>query len=116
MYVDQARIYQFMKREKENKSSHLAPVEQSGKLTEENGEMEQKQSRLRKRVAGLMKKQKKLQAMGIIGRQDDWKTWGQEAQVKVCNDCICTNEQGKFLLFVLQCIYVFIVNTRLVLD
>ncbi|KAG5099455.1 hypothetical protein JHK82_044507 [Glycine max] len=80
---NEARIYQFMKREKENKSSHLAPVEQSGKLTEENGEMEQKQSRLRKRVAGLMKKQKKLQAMGIIGRQDDWKTWGQEAQVKV---------------------------------
>lgn len=114
--MDQARIYQFMKREKENKSSHVVPVEQRGELTEENGEMDKKQSRLRKRVAALMKKQKKLQAMGIVRGQDDWKAWGQEAQVKVCNACICTYEQGEFLLFVLQCIYVFIVNTRLVLD
>ncbi|KAH1053177.1 hypothetical protein GLYMA_08G263000v4 [Glycine max] len=80
---NEARIYQFMKREKENKSSHVVPVEQRGELTEENGEMDKKQSRLRKRVAALMKKQKKLQAMGIVRGQDDWKAWGQEAQVKV---------------------------------
>ncbi|TKY58551.1 DNA-directed RNA polymerase 1B [Spatholobus suberectus] len=82
----EARIYQFMKREKRtttDKSSHLAPVVQRGRLTEENEEMDKKQNRLRKRVAGLMKKQKKQQAMGIVRGQDDWKPWGQEAQVKV---------------------------------
>ncbi|RDX62299.1 DNA-directed RNA polymerase 2B, chloroplastic/mitochondrial, partial [Mucuna pruriens] len=82
----EARIYEFMKREKRtaaHKSSHLAPAEERGKLTEENEEMDKKKNRLRKRVAGLMKKQKKQQAMGIVRGQDDWKPWGQEAQVKV---------------------------------
>lgn len=90
--MDQARIYQFMNREKRtttDKSSHVAPQVQGG---EENEEMDKKKNRLRKRVAGLMKKQKKQQAMGIVRGQDEWRPWGQEAQVKVCNTCTCTYE------------------------
>ncbi|CAJ1941924.1 unnamed protein product [Sphenostylis stenocarpa] len=86
----EARIYQFMKREKRtapDKSSHLAPSGQRGKVSEENEEMEKKQNKLRKRVAALMKKQKKQQAIGVVRGQDDWKPWGQEAQAKVCDAC-----------------------------
>ncbi|KAL2344235.1 hypothetical protein Fmac_005520 [Flemingia macrophylla] len=83
----EARIYQFMKKEKRtiaNILSHVAPVEQrGGKQAEENDEMDKKQSRLRKKVAGLIKKQKKQQAIGVVRGQDNWKPWGQEAQVKV---------------------------------
>jgi len=90
LYVDQARIYRFMLREKKaaaDKSSHLAPAVQSERVIEEDEETEKKKSKLRKRVAGLMKKQKKRQAMGIVRGQDVWKPWGQEAQVKVCDAC-----------------------------
>lgn len=82
----EARIYQFMRREKRtttDKSSDLARVVQGGKQTEENEEMDKKQNILRKRVAGLIKKQKKQQAMRVVRGQDNWKPWGQEAQVKV---------------------------------
>ncbi|XP_027918914.1 DNA-directed RNA polymerase 1B, mitochondrial-like [Vigna unguiculata] len=82
----EARIYRFMLREKKaaaDKSSHLAPAVQSERVIEEDEETEKKKSKLRKRVAGLMKKQKKRQAMGIVRGQDVWKPWGQEAQVKV---------------------------------
>ncbi|KAL9327326.1 hypothetical protein ACSQ67_007971 [Phaseolus vulgaris] len=82
----EARIFHFMMREKKttaDNSSHLAPAVQSGKVTGETEEMEQKKNKLRKRVAGLMKKQKRRQAMGIVRGQDYWKPWGQEAQVKV---------------------------------
>jgi len=81
-----------MMREKKttaDNSSHLAPAVQSGKVTGETEEMEQKKNKLRKRVAGLMKKQKRRQAMGIVRGQDYWKPWGQEAQVKVCDACTC---------------------------
>ncbi|KAK7386652.1 hypothetical protein VNO78_26986 [Psophocarpus tetragonolobus] len=82
----EARIYHFMKREKRTtavKSSHLAPVVQRGKPTEDNEEMNKKKTRLRKRVASLVKRQKMKQAIGIVRGQDEWKPWGQEAQVKV---------------------------------
>ncbi|XP_047170921.1 DNA-directed RNA polymerase 1B, mitochondrial isoform X1 [Vigna umbellata] len=82
----EARIYQFMLREKRtasDNSSHLAPAVQRGRVIEEDEETEKKKTKLRKRVAGLMKKQKRQQAMGLVRDQDDWKPWGQEAQVKV---------------------------------
>ncbi|WVZ25180.1 hypothetical protein V8G54_003724 [Vigna mungo] len=82
----EARIYRFMLREKRtasDNSSHLAPAVQKGRVIEEDEETEKKKTKLRKKVAGLMKKQKRQQAMGLVRDQDDWKPWGQEAQVKV---------------------------------
>lgn len=90
--MDQARIYRFMLREKRtasDNSSHLAPAVQKGRVIEEDEETEKKKTKLRKKVAGLMKKQKRQQAMGLVRDQDDWKPWGQEAQVKVCDACTC---------------------------
>ncbi|XP_027345031.1 DNA-directed RNA polymerase 1, mitochondrial-like isoform X2 [Abrus precatorius] len=89
----EARIYRFMEKttkmreqrttaDKSDGESDLAPGE-SGKLTEDKEKMDKKQKRLRKRVANLIKKQKKQQAMGIVRGQDEWKPWGQEAQAKV---------------------------------
>ncbi|XP_061353231.1 DNA-directed RNA polymerase 1B, mitochondrial-like isoform X2 [Gastrolobium bilobum] len=89
----EARVYRFMEKTKKTKEkrtpvgkpdgdSDLAPVKE-GKLTEEKERMVKEQKRLRKKVASLIKKQKKQQAMGIVRGQDDWKPWGQEAQVKV---------------------------------
>ncbi|KAK7317761.1 hypothetical protein RJT34_02254 [Clitoria ternatea] len=88
----EARIYHFMEKtkmkekrtnaDKSGGGSDLAS-EERGKMSEEEKKMDEKQKRLRKRVASLIKKQKKQQAMGIVRGQDDWKPWGQEAQVKV---------------------------------
>jgi len=77
------------KRTTADNSSNLAPAAQKGKVIGENEEIEKKKSKLRKRVASLMKKQKTRQAIGIVRGQDDWKPWGQEAQAKVCDACTC---------------------------
>ncbi|KAJ1423067.1 DNA-directed RNA polymerase, phage-type [Sesbania bispinosa] len=89
----EARIYQFMEKTKKTKEkvtatdksdgeSDLAPVKR-GKLTEEKEKLDNELKRLGRKVTGLIKKQKKQQAMGIVRGKDDWKPWGQEAQVKV---------------------------------
>ncbi|OIV93790.1 hypothetical protein TanjilG_03753 [Lupinus angustifolius] len=89
----EARIYRFMeetKKKKDKRSITANPDEESdiglterGKLTEEKEKMVKDQQRLRKKVASLIKKQKKQQAMGIVRGVDDRKPWGQEGQVKV---------------------------------
>lgn len=77
----------------------LEPIE-TGKLTEEKEKMVKEKKRLRKKVSSLIKMQKKQQAMGIVRGLDDWKPWGQEAQVKVCNVLIVpTNITGKISSF-----------------
>lgn len=90
--MGQARIFWFLEKTKEKKKttdkfdgeSDLAPLK-SGKLPEEKEKLEKDQKRLRKKLSSLIKKQKKQQALGIVRRRDDWKPWGQESQVKVCN-------------------------------
>lgn len=65
--------------------SDLAPVKK-GKLTEEEKvKLDKEKKRLRRKLNSLIKKQKNQQALGIVRGRDDWKPWGQEAQVKVCN-------------------------------
>ncbi|KAK7250654.1 hypothetical protein RIF29_33212 [Crotalaria pallida] len=80
----EAKIHRFMEKTKKKKSASVNPDGESELATEEEKEkMVKDQKKLRKRVASLLKKQKKQQAMGIVRGQDDQKPWGQEAQIKV---------------------------------
>ncbi|CAL0313032.1 unnamed protein product [Lupinus luteus] len=89
----EARIHRFMestKKTKEKRSTTINPDGESDlepkerdKLTEQKEKVANDQKRLRKKVASLIKKQKKQQAMGIVRGLDDRKPWGQEGQVKV---------------------------------
>lgn len=92
--------------------SDLALVER-GKLTEEKEKLDKEQKRLRRKVATLIKKQKQQQAMGIVRGRDDWKPWGQEAQVKVCNVC-CIVPMNNTIFFFL-CYDIVTAHSRLAL-
>ncbi|KAK2354811.1 DNA-directed RNA polymerase 1B, mitochondrial [Trifolium repens] len=84
----EGRIYRFMEKskvkktttEKSDSESVPAPVNLTA---EEKKKLEKEEKRIRKKVANLLKKQKKQQAMGIVRGRDQTKPWGQEAQVKV---------------------------------
>ncbi|KAF1871900.1 hypothetical protein Lal_00012117 [Lupinus albus] len=93
LHMGQARIYRFMEETKKTKEKRSTTVNPDGesdlepkerdKLIEQKEKMVNDQKRLRKKVASLIKKQKKQQAMGIVRGLDDRKPWGQEGQVKV---------------------------------
>jgi len=82
-----------MEKTKEKKStSHKSdsdsvptPVKSENLTPEEKEKLAKEEKRLRNKVASLIKKQKKQQALGIVKGRDQAKPWGQEAQVKVCN-------------------------------
>lgn len=100
---------------KSDSDSVPAPVKGENLTAEENEKLAKEEKRLRNKVASLIKKQKKQQALGIVKGRDQAKPWGQEAQVKVCNIWICSYELGRFILFVLQCrYYIFQVGSRLI--
>lgn len=70
---------------KSDSDSVPAPVKGENLTAEENEKLAKEEKRLRNKVASLIKKQKKQQALGIVKGRDQAKPWGQEAQVKVCN-------------------------------
>lgn len=71
--------------DKSDSESVLAPVKSDNLTAEEKEKLDKEEKRIRKKVANLIKKQKKQHAMGIVRGRDQAKPWGQEAQVKVCN-------------------------------
>ncbi|XP_004509767.1 DNA-directed RNA polymerase 1B, mitochondrial-like [Cicer arietinum] len=87
----EGKIYRFMEKTKGKKTttgksageSVLAPVKIDEMTAEEKEKFKKEQTRLRRKVASLIKKQKTQQAMGIVRGRDEGKPWGQEAQVKV---------------------------------
>jgi DNA-directed RNA polymerase, mitochondrial len=70
---------------KSDSDSVPAPVKSENLTAEEKEKLAKEEKRLRNKVASLIKKQKKQQALGIVKGRDQAKPWGQEAQVKVCN-------------------------------
>ncbi|XP_050872473.1 DNA-directed RNA polymerase 1B, mitochondrial [Lathyrus oleraceus] len=87
----EGRIYRFMEKSKAKKTatdksdneSVPEPVKSDNLTAEEKEKLDKEEKRIRKKVASLIKKQKKQQAMGIVRGRDQAKPWGQEAQVKV---------------------------------
>lgn len=87
----EGRIYRFMGKTKQKKAtSHKsdsdsvpAPVKSENLTAEGKEKLAKEEKRLRNKVASLIKKQKKQQALGIVKGRDQAKPWGQEAQVKV---------------------------------
>lgn len=71
--------------DKSDNESVPEPVKSDNLTAEEKEKLDKEEKRIRKKVASLIKKQKKQQAMGIVRGRDQAKPWGQEAQVKVCN-------------------------------
>ncbi|CAI8584735.1 unnamed protein product [Vicia faba] len=87
----EGRIYRFMEKSKAKKTasdkadseSVPEPIESDNLTAEEKAKHDKEEKRIRKKVANLIKKQKKQQAMAIVRGRDQAKPWGQEAQVKV---------------------------------
>lgn len=71
--------------DKSDNESVPIPVKSDNLTAEEKEKLDKEEKRIRKKVASLIKKQKKQQALGIVRGRDQAKPWGQEAQVKVCN-------------------------------
>lgn len=76
--VDQVRIHKFLENSKRKNSLNRS-------CNEEPDPGAKDQERLRKKVQLLMKKQKLQQVRRIVSRQDDLKSWGQDAQIKVAD-------------------------------
>ncbi|XAR65326.1 DNA-directed RNA polymerase [Bertholletia excelsa] len=72
----EARIYRFLENTKTKNASNMNSEERSDSRVKE-------QQRLRKKVTILMKKQKLQRVRAIVKSHDDFKPWGQDAQVKV---------------------------------
>lgn len=74
--IDQARIHKFLEISKRKNSLNRSCDEEPDPEAKE-------QERLRKKVQLLVKKQKVHQVRRIVSRQDNLKSWGQDAQIKV---------------------------------
>ncbi|CAK9155961.1 unnamed protein product [Ilex paraguariensis] len=72
------RIHKFLEKTKKKKVDRDAKSEWDG-----SNPVVQEQEKLRKKVTGLMKKQKLQAVRQIVKRQDDSKPWNQEAKAKV---------------------------------
>lgn len=78
---DQARINSFMKKAKKKKNV----VDDESEGVDASGEVDTKETlKLKKQINTLLKKHKVRQVRGIVKAHDSFKSWGQEAQVKVC--------------------------------
>lgn len=73
----QVRIQRFLEKTRKKKV---------GKDNEDEGDLNTriKEQKLNKKVTDLMKKQKLRAVRQIVERQDDLKSWGQDAKAKVC--------------------------------
>lgn len=73
----QVRIQRFLEKTRKKKL---------GKDKEDEGYEDTmiKEQKLKKKVTDLMKKQKLRAVRQIVKRQDDLKSWGQDARAKVC--------------------------------
>nr|VDD63896.1 unnamed protein product [Brassica oleracea] len=76
----EARINSFMKKAKKKKNV----VDDESEAVNASGEVETKETlKLKKQINTLLKKHKVRQVRGIVKAHDSFKSWGQEAQVKV---------------------------------
>lgn len=81
----QARINSFMKKAKKKKNA-ATQEDDEAEGVDGSGEVETKETlKLKKQINTLLKKHKVRQVRGIVKKaHDSFKSWGQEAQVKVC--------------------------------
>lgn len=81
----EARIQRFLEKTKKKKKNteNKEPEGGSEPGTSEQDQVEKRETKLRKKVTHLMKKQKVQQVRLIVKGHDDSKPWGQETQVKV---------------------------------
>ncbi|KAF8074247.1 hypothetical protein N665_1117s0003 [Sinapis alba] len=77
----EARINNFMKKAKKKKN---ATQDDESEAVDASGKIETKETvKLKKQINTLLKKHKVRQVRGIVKAHDSFKSWGQEAQVKV---------------------------------
>ncbi|KAF8039182.1 hypothetical protein BT93_B1666 [Corymbia citriodora subsp. variegata] len=79
---NEAMLQKFLEKTKKKSTKSKDPEGESDLQTSE-GQPNEEQEKLRKRVSSLMKKQKVLQVRGLVKAQDESKPWGQENQVKI---------------------------------
>lgn len=94
-------LQKFLEKTKK-KSAKSKDFEGESDLQTSEGQPNEEQEKLRKRVSTLMKKQKVFQVRGLVKAQDESKPWGQENHVKVRVvsseeiSCLSTKCEGPF--------------------
>ncbi|KAI6686294.1 hypothetical protein NL676_032207 [Syzygium grande] len=78
----EAMLQKFLEKTKK-KSAKSKDLEGESDLQTSEGQPNEEQEKLRKRVSTLMKKQKVFQVRGLVKAQDESKPWGQENHVKI---------------------------------
>lgn len=79
---NEAMLQKFLEKTKKKTTKSTDPEGESDLQTSE-GQPNEEQEKLRKRVSSLMKKKKVLQVRGIVKAQDESRPWGQENHVKI---------------------------------
>lgn len=83
--LDQARINSFLQKTKKKRNATNKTNNEESEAVYVSGETVTKETEnLRKQVDALMKKHKVRHVRRIVKAHDSFKSWGQEAQAKVC--------------------------------